>query len=63
MQPQAQTNFPPASNSKNWRVWWRLTRPHTLTAAFVPVLLGTALAMELTEINFGLFLLCWQQAC
>ncbi|WP_282141361.1 1,4-dihydroxy-2-naphthoate polyprenyltransferase [Cytobacillus oceanisediminis] len=55
MQPQAQTNFPPASNSKNWRVWWQLTRPHTLTAAFVPVLLGTALAMELTEINFGLF--------
>ncbi|MBN8200956.1 MULTISPECIES: 1,4-dihydroxy-2-naphthoate polyprenyltransferase [Bacillaceae] len=56
MQPQAQTNFPPASNSKNWRVWWQLTRPHTLTAAFVPVLLGTALAMELTEIKFGLFL-------
>ncbi len=55
MQPQAQTNFPPASNSKNWRVWWQLTRPHTLTAAFVPVLLGTALAMELTEIHFGLF--------
>ncbi|KAF0822729.1 1,4-dihydroxy-2-naphthoate polyprenyltransferase [Cytobacillus firmus] len=56
MQPQAQTNFPPASSSKNWRVWWQLTRPHTLTAAFVPVLLGTALAMELTEINFSLFL-------
>ncbi|WP_282173537.1 1,4-dihydroxy-2-naphthoate polyprenyltransferase [Cytobacillus firmus] len=56
MQPQAQTNFPPASSSKNWRVWWQLTRPHTLTAAFVPVLLGTALAMELTEINFSLFI-------
>jgi 1,4-dihydroxy-2-naphthoate polyprenyltransferase len=56
MQPQAQTNFPPASSSKNWRVWWQLTRPHTLTAAFVPVLLGTALAMELTEIDFSLFL-------
>ncbi|MBG9542550.1 1,4-dihydroxy-2-naphthoate octaprenyltransferase [Cytobacillus firmus] len=56
MQPQTQTNFPPASSSKNWRVWWQLTRPHTLTAAFVPVLLGTALAMELTEINFSLFL-------
>lgn len=55
MQPQMQTSFPPASNTRNWRVWWQLTRPHTLTAAFVPVLLGTALAMELTEIHFGLF--------
>ena len=33
---------------KSWRVWWRLTRPHTLTASFVPVILGTVIAM-----NFG----------
>ncbi len=27
-----------------FKVWWHLTRPHTLTASFVPVLLGTAIA-------------------
>ncbi len=54
MQPELQTNFPSA-DSKNWKVWWQLTRPHTLTAAFVPVLLGTALAVQETSIHFGLF--------
>ncbi|MBS4191804.1 1,4-dihydroxy-2-naphthoate polyprenyltransferase [Bacillus sp. FJAT-49705] len=55
MQTQMHTNIP-TSNSKNWKVWWQLTRPHTLTASFVPVLLGTALALQVTEIHFGLFL-------
>ena len=37
---------------KNWRVWWRLTRPHTLTASFVPVILGTVIAMNFgTDVN------------
>ncbi|PLT29306.1 1,4-dihydroxy-2-naphthoate polyprenyltransferase [Peribacillus deserti] len=34
------------NNKNNWRVWWQLTRPHTLTAGFVPVLVGTALALN-----------------
>ncbi|MBU8879865.1 1,4-dihydroxy-2-naphthoate polyprenyltransferase [Bacillus sp. FJAT-29790] len=55
MQPQMNTSFPPSSNLKNWKIWWRLTRPHTLTAAFVPVLLGTALAIQQTNIHFGMF--------
>jgi 1,4-dihydroxy-2-naphthoate polyprenyltransferase len=38
------------------RKWWQLTRPHTLTAAFAPVLLGTALAIEVTDLNLILFL-------
>ncbi|MBY0122865.1 1,4-dihydroxy-2-naphthoate polyprenyltransferase [Bacillus sp. S/N-304-OC-R1] len=54
MQTQMHTNIPPA-NSKDWKVWWQLTRPHTLTASFVPVLLGTALALQDTHIHFGLF--------
>lgn len=29
-----------------WRVWWQLTRPHTLTAAFAPVFLGTMISLE-----------------
>lgn len=28
------------------RVWWRLTRPHTLTASVIPVMVGTALAVD-----------------
>src|SRR5699024_4485008 len=28
-----------------FQVWWRLLRPHTLTASFVPVFVGTMLAV------------------
>jgi 1,4-dihydroxy-2-naphthoate octaprenyltransferase len=41
---------------RDWRVWWRLLRPHTLTAAFVPVSIGTALAVYETTIHFSLFI-------
>lgn len=43
------------SSEKGWRIWWRLTRPHTLTAGFVPVLLGTALAAKQYPIHGFLF--------
>lgn len=36
------------SEKRTWKIWWELIRPHTLTAAFVPVLLGTVLSL-LTE--------------
>ncbi|GKW46607.1 1,4-dihydroxy-2-naphthoate polyprenyltransferase [Planococcus sp. NCCP-2050] len=39
-----------------WRVWWQLTRPHTLTASFAPVFLGTMIAINYTNIHWGLFL-------
>ncbi|MBD7935418.1 1,4-dihydroxy-2-naphthoate polyprenyltransferase [Cytobacillus sp. Sa5YUA1] len=55
MQTQPNINTPP-STKKKWKIWWQLTRPHTLTAAFVPVLLGTALAIYETSINIGLFI-------
>ncbi|WP_075982688.1 1,4-dihydroxy-2-naphthoate polyprenyltransferase [Bacillus massilinigeriensis] len=54
MQTQMQTSSSPVVN-KGWRVWWKMTRPHTLTASFVPVLLGTALALYDTDIHYGLF--------
>ena len=38
-----------------WRVWWQLTRPHTLTAAFAPVFLGTMIALNHTTIDWPLF--------
>jgi 1,4-dihydroxy-2-naphthoate polyprenyltransferase len=41
---------------KGWKIWWQLTRPHTLTAAFVPVLLGTVLALQYTNVSISLFL-------
>ncbi|MEH7437646.1 1,4-dihydroxy-2-naphthoate polyprenyltransferase [Neobacillus drentensis] len=57
MQPNIQQNSKPAVESnRGFQVWWQMTRPHTLTAAFVPVLLGTALALKLGNIHFGLFL-------
>ncbi len=45
--PSADTGF---------QIWWQLMRPHTLTAAFVPVFLGTALALQYTEVHIFLFL-------
>ncbi|WP_141433727.1 1,4-dihydroxy-2-naphthoate polyprenyltransferase [Bacillus sp. 03113] len=54
---QSEMQNPSTSNvlDKKWKVAWRLTRPHTLTAAFVPVLLGTALSLHETKIHIGLF--------
>jgi 1,4-dihydroxy-2-naphthoate polyprenyltransferase len=56
MQPNIQQSSKPAVESnRGFQVWWQMTRPHTLTAAFVPVLLGTALALKYGKIHFGLF--------
>ncbi|GGE78112.1 1,4-dihydroxy-2-naphthoate polyprenyltransferase [Priestia taiwanensis] len=42
-------------NKKSWKVWWNLLRPHTLTAAFIPVFIGTAHA-GFDAIHIPLFL-------
>ncbi|MBT2582592.1 1,4-dihydroxy-2-naphthoate polyprenyltransferase [Planococcus sp. ISL-109] len=39
-----------------WRVWWQLTRPHTLTASFAPVFLGTMIAIHYSTLDWPLFL-------
>ncbi|MED3561620.1 1,4-dihydroxy-2-naphthoate polyprenyltransferase, partial [Bacillus xiapuensis] len=44
MQPNIQR--PAVESHRGFQVWWQMTRPHTLTASFVPVLLGTALALK-----------------
>ncbi len=41
--------------NRGFRVWWMLLRPHTLTAAFVPVTIGTLLAILHGQFHFGLF--------
>ncbi|PLS14962.1 1,4-dihydroxy-2-naphthoate octaprenyltransferase [Bacillus sp. M6-12] len=58
MQPRFDINSAPLAdnNKRSWRVWYQLLRPHTLTAGFVPVLIGTALAMQSYDIHFLLFL-------
>lgn len=38
------------------KVLWQLTRPHTLTASFVPVLIGTVLAMFYVKIHIWFFI-------
>ena len=49
MQPQIQFQMNRAD------VWWRLTRPHTLTASFVPVFIGSAMAAYEGAFYFPLF--------
>lgn len=57
MQPQIQTQHNMSTGKKsNWDIWWRLLRPHTLTAAFIPVFIGTSLALYETTIDIPLFL-------
>lgn len=36
--------------------YWRMIRPHTLTASFIPVLLGTFIVIDEVELKWGLFL-------
>lgn len=37
-------------------VWWKQTRPHTLTASFTPVVIGTTLALHTNTIHVPVFL-------
>jgi 1,4-dihydroxy-2-naphthoate octaprenyltransferase len=51
----AQINNP---NNSNFHIWWHLLRPHTLTASFVPVFIGTASAikyLDTLDIRYTLF--------
>lgn len=44
------------NEQSGFHIWWRLLRPHTLTASFVPVFVGTMLALNNGGINILLFL-------
>lgn len=54
VQRNPQLSQPSAGLSK-WQVWWKLFRPHTLTASFVPVTIGTALALPDGPLHLDLF--------
>jgi 1,4-dihydroxy-2-naphthoate polyprenyltransferase len=51
-----QSSKPAVESNRGFQVWWQMTRPHTLTASFVPVLLGTALALQYGNTHLGLFI-------
>lgn len=40
-----------------WNIWWKLLRPHTLTASFVPVAIGTVLALPSYQFRLDLFII------
>lgn len=44
-----------AKRPSSWQTWWRLMRPHTLTAAFIPVFIGTMLGILDGKFHFILF--------
>ncbi|MFC9599549.1 1,4-dihydroxy-2-naphthoate polyprenyltransferase [Peribacillus butanolivorans] len=50
-----QTEYDDLPLKRTWKIWWELIRPHTLTAAFVPVLLGTMIALLEDSVNWLLF--------
>jgi 1,4-dihydroxy-2-naphthoate octaprenyltransferase len=44
-------------NKTKWNIWWNLLRPHTLTASFVPVAIGTVLALPSQQFRLDLFII------
>jgi 1,4-dihydroxy-2-naphthoate octaprenyltransferase len=57
MQPANNHSIREALNEKSgFDIWWRLIRPHTLTASFIPVFVGTMLAHLDGNINWLLFI-------
>ncbi|SHM91705.1 1,4-dihydroxy-2-naphthoate polyprenyltransferase [Gracilibacillus kekensis] len=42
---KSHTNANHLNEKPGFHVWWRLLRPHTLTASFIPVFVGTMLAV------------------
>ncbi|MDY7043351.1 1,4-dihydroxy-2-naphthoate polyprenyltransferase [Virgibacillus sp. M23] len=57
MQSLNKVNIKDAMNEKDgFQVWWRLLRPHTLTASFVPVFVGSMLAFREGHVHILLFI-------
>ncbi|MYL40020.1 1,4-dihydroxy-2-naphthoate polyprenyltransferase [Virgibacillus salexigens] len=57
MQSSDKVNIKEALNERDgFQVWWRLLRPHTLTASFIPVFVGSMLAFREGYVNLPLFI-------
>ena len=49
---------------KDFDFWWRLLRPHTLTASLIPVLVGSMYAFScIHTLHLGLFLAMLAASC
>lgn len=46
-------NYLPVNSG--WSIWWKMLRPHTLTASFVPVTIGSALSLPYAHFRIDLF--------
>lgn len=44
------------NKNQGYKRWWFMLRPHTLTASFVPVILGSVLALPLHQFHIFLFI-------
>lgn len=55
MQPQSTSHVSSVKKDIGWKKWWKLLRPHTLSAAFIPVTIGTVLALNEESIKLSLF--------
>lgn len=54
---QDKTKIQQALNERSgFQIWWRLLRPHTLTASFIPVFIGTMLAYIDNSFHLFVFL-------
>ncbi|MFD2639706.1 1,4-dihydroxy-2-naphthoate polyprenyltransferase [Piscibacillus salipiscarius] len=51
-----QTTKEALGEKSGFQIWWRMLRPHTLTASFIPVFVGTVIASIDSSIHIGLFL-------
>ncbi|WP_226670284.1 1,4-dihydroxy-2-naphthoate polyprenyltransferase [Metabacillus litoralis] len=56
MQPQTSPHLSSVNKETGWKVWWMLLRPHTLSAAFIPVTIGTVIALHEGSIKLSLFI-------
>ncbi|GAB3047494.1 1,4-dihydroxy-2-naphthoate polyprenyltransferase [Virgibacillus ainsalahensis] len=57
MQSSNKVNVKQALNERDgFQIWWRLLRPHTLTASFIPVFVGSMLALTEGSFHISLFL-------
>lgn len=58
------TDSTSAAPRRDLDFWWRLLRPHTLTASLIPVLVGSAYAFSRTgRLHFGLFVAMLVASC
>ncbi|MBP2650959.1 MAG: 1,4-dihydroxy-2-naphthoate octaprenyltransferase [Firmicutes bacterium] len=57
MQPSTMEKATRPTANVGLEIWWKLLRPHTLTASFAPVAIGSTLALNYAPFHLNLFLI------